>query len=182
MLIATNGLKTELDYFKSLRYEPWVTADKVTPKFEAGAPVAAVRRAAEIQVDNAYDEAWVVCDIDEYDVEPAISEAGNHQHLWLTLSQPCFEVWLVLHLKPGCPWFGNATKVGEHLKKLLPHRDKRALRFSDFSAGVHDATERAKGLGEPPKTNPATAVWQVIESLRDNRQPPEDASRLDGAT
>jgi hypothetical protein len=74
----------------------------------------------------------------------------------------------------------------QRYKKLLPHWDKRALRFSDFSAGVHDATKRAKGLGEPPKTNPATAVWlavwQVIESLRDNHQPPEDASGLDGAT
>ena len=137
-----------------------------------------VRRAAEIQADNAYDEAWVVCDVDEFDVESALSEAADHEHLWLALSQPCFEVWLVLHLKPGCPWFSNATKVGEYLKKLLPHWDKSAVRFSDFSAGVHDATDRAKGLGGPPKTNPATAVWQIIESLRDNRQPSGDASRL----
>lgn len=56
-MIVTNGIKTELDYFKSLKYEPWVTADKVTPKFAAGAPAAVVRRAAEIQADNAYDEA-----------------------------------------------------------------------------------------------------------------------------
>jgi hypothetical protein len=60
VLIVTNGNRTELDYFKALRHEDWVTADKVTPKFEAGAPAAVVKRAAQIRADNAYDEAWVV--------------------------------------------------------------------------------------------------------------------------
>ena len=69
VLILTNGSKTELDYFKALRNEAWVTADKVTPKFEAGAPASVVKRAAEIRADNAYDEAWVVCDVDEFDVQ-----------------------------------------------------------------------------------------------------------------
>ena len=95
----------------------------------------------------------------------------------LALSQPCFEVWLILHLKPGCPWFANAAKVGEHLKKILPRWDKAAIRFSDFSAGVLNATDHAKSLGEPPDANPSTAVWRVIESLRTVPDPPDDAPR-----
>lgn len=116
MLIVTNGSKTELDYFKALRKEPW-------------------------------------------------------------LSQPSFEVWLILHLRSGCPGFNDATQAGAHLKRLLPHWDKAALRFSDFSAGVLDAADRAKGLGEPPSASPSTAVWRIIESLRAGRAPPDDVLR-----
>lgn len=166
VLIVTNGSRTEVDYFKALRNEPWVTADKVTPKFEAGAPAALVARAAEIRADNAYDEAWVVCDVDEFDVQLAIAEAGHHEYVELALSQPCFEVWLILHLGPRCPGFNNAAKAGEYLKRHLPHWDKKAIRFSDFSAGVLEAAERAKSMGEPPGANPSTAVWRIVESLR----------------
>jgi RloB-like protein len=165
VLIVSNGSRTEVDYFKALRNEPWVMADKVTPKFEAGAPAAVVERASEIRVDSAYDEAWVVCDVDEFNVQAAIVEATAHDYVELVLSRPCFEVWLILHLKPGCPGFNDATQAGAHLKKFLLHWDKAALRFSDFSAGVLDAADRAKGLGEPPEANPSTAVWRVIESL-----------------
>jgi len=177
VLILTNGSRTEVDYFKALRHETWITADKVTPRFEAGAPAAVVKRAAEIRADNAYDEAWVVCDVDEFDVQRAITQAQKDDYVELALSQPCFEVWLILHLKPGCPWFANATKVGEHLEKILPHWDKAAIRFSDFSAGVLNARDHAKGLGEPPDANPSTAVWRVIESLRAAPDLPDDAPR-----
>jgi hypothetical protein len=178
VLIVTNGSKTELDYFKALRKEPWITADKITPKFEAGAPTAVLERAVEIRADSAYDEAWVVCDVDEFDVQPAIAGVAEHDHVQLALSQPCFEVWLILHLKSGCPGFNDAAQAGAHLKRLLPHWDKASLKFSDFGANVLTATNRAKGLGEPPEANPSTAVWRVIESLRTIRGLPNaDASR-----
>ena len=178
VLIITNGSRTELDYFKALRREPWVTTHKVTPKFEAGAPSAVVIRAAEIRAESAYDEAWIVCDVDEFDVQAAIAEAAEHDDVELALSQPCFEVWLILHFKPGCPGFNNAAQAGAHLKRILLHWDKATIRFSDFSAGVLDAADRAKGLGDPPEANPSTAVWRVIESLRAARDLPDaDAPR-----
>jgi hypothetical protein len=74
-----------------------VTAGKVKVKFEPGAPVAIVDRAARIRDDSGYDEAWVVCDADQFDVRSAISRASKHA-VELTVSVPCFEVWLVLHL------------------------------------------------------------------------------------
>lgn len=165
VLIITNGKSTEVDYFGALRHEPWVTADKVLPKFEHGAPEAIVLRAARIRDESAYDEAWVVCDVDEFDVKLAMS-AAEAREIGLALSVPSFEIWLILHLSGGCPGFNNATQAGEHLKRLLPGWSKTALRFSDFAAGVFNAIARAKQLGEPPDANPSTAVWRLIESLR----------------
>jgi hypothetical protein len=173
-LIVTNGERTELDYFKGLKNsnEDWVTDRKVTPKFVRGDPVIAVRRAAAIQADNEYDLAWVVCDVDEYDVKAAITEVAKYDRVELALSRPSFEVWLILHLGRGCPGFNNAAQATAHLGKLLPGWDKTALRFADFSAGVFDAAKHAKALGEPPEANPSTAVWRVIESLHVARDRP----------
>lgn len=169
VLIVTNGLRTEADYFDALRQESWVTADKVTVKFQAGEPIAVVLRAAEIRDGNGYDEAWAVCDVDEFDTDAAIA-AADEREVGLALSTPSFEVWLILHLSGGCPGFNSATQAGRHLKGLLQGWEKAGLKFSDFGDGVFRAVERARRLGEPPEANPSTAVWRLIESLRDPSQ------------
>ena len=165
ILVVTNGVSTEVDYFDALRREPWVTADKVKVKFESGEPAAIVLRAARIRDDNAYDEAWAVCDVDEFDTKVAVATA-TERGVELAFSLPSFEIWLVLHLSASCPGFNSATQAGRHLKSLLPSWDKTGLKFSDFRAGVFDAVLRARRLGEPPDANPSTAVWRLIESLR----------------
>jgi hypothetical protein len=170
VLIVTNGSRTEVDYFEALRAEQWVTADKVKVKFEPGEPAAIVVQAAAIRDANEYDEAWVVCDKDEFDVrtavERAVAESTPDRPLTLVLSVPCFEVWLILHLADGCPGFNHAAQVGAHLKKLVKGWDKRTVKFDDFREGVHEAVARAKRLGDPPDANPSTAVWRLVESLR----------------
>jgi hypothetical protein len=170
VLIVTNGVRTEVDYFDALRKEPWVTADKVTVKFQSGEPIAVVLRAAEIRDDNAYDEAWAVCDVDEFVTEAAIA-AADERKVGLALSAPSFEVWLILHLSEGCPGFNSATQAGRHLKGLLQGWEKTGLKFSDFGDGVFRAVVRAQRLGEPPEANPSTAVWRLIESLGNSAEP-----------
>jgi hypothetical protein len=49
VLILTNGQRTEVDYFEALKLEHWVTADKVTVKFQSGDPHGLVNRAAAIR-------------------------------------------------------------------------------------------------------------------------------------
>lgn len=163
--MVTNGISTEVDYFNALRREQWITADKVRVKPEPGDPMDVVLSAASIRDDNAYDEAWAVCDVDEFDVEGAIAAAAERK-VGLALSQPSFEIWLILHLSERCRGFNNGAQAGRHLKSLLPRWDKTDLKYADFRAGVFDAVRRAMRLDEPPDANPSTAVWRVIESLR----------------
>lgn len=164
VLIVTNGERTEVDYFTALRAEPWVTANKVTVKLKKGDPLAVVLRAASIRDDDEYDEAWAVCDADEFKIGTAVDTAHDHA-VELVLSAPCFEVWLILHYKDGCPAFDNATQVGTHLKKIVPDWDKATLNFGVFRDGVDRAVTNAKRLDDPP-ANPSTAVWRLVESLR----------------
>jgi hypothetical protein len=164
VLIVTNGESTEVDYFTGVKSESWISVGKVIVKFENGEPSAVVARAAALRDENDYDEAWAVCDLDEYDVTSAIAGAAT-RHVDLTLSVPSFEVWLILHLSESCPAFNNAKQASRFLKKILPAWNKTALRFADFEAGVADAVTRSKQRGEPPDVNPSTAVWRLIESL-----------------
>jgi hypothetical protein len=164
VLIVTNGERTEVDYFNGIKAEPWITAVKVVVKFESGGPSAVVLRAAAMRDENDYDEAWVVCDMDEYDVTLAAENAKKRQ-VEFTLSVPCFEVWLILHLSEKCPGFNDCAQADRFLKGLLPGWDKTALRFSDFRSEIFDSVGRARRLGDAPGANPSSAVWRIVESL-----------------
>lgn len=168
VLIITNGENTEVDYFSAMKEEPWINAAKVIVKFYPGEPLAAVRRAATLRDENDYDEAWAVCDVDEYNPVSAMAAAHERQ-IELAWSVPCFEVWLILHLSNKCPGFNDCQQSSRYLKKFLPDWDKTVLKFSDFRSGVFEAVSRAKFLGDPPEANPSTAIWRLIESL--NRAP-----------
>ena len=165
VLIVTNGERTEFDYFTAVKSEPWVDAGRVFVKFEAGAPAAIVLRTASIRDDNDFDEAWTVCDVDEFDVTSAIKDAAS-SNVNLALSVLSFEVWLILHISEGCPGFNTAVQAERFLRNLLSGWTKTTLNFADFRDGIDKAVARAKRLGEPPSANPSTAVWRLIESLK----------------
>ena len=175
ILLATNGKNSEVDYFQGIKTESWINVGRIVIQFVNGDPASLVIRAAEIRDQNDYDEVWVVCDLDQYDVTSAIAEA-NVKDIGFALSVPSFEVWLILHLSAACPGFNEAKHVNRYLKGILPSWDKAKPRFADFRPGVWQAVARAKQLGEPPEANPSTAVWMVIESLANAADDtPEDA-------
>jgi hypothetical protein len=91
LLVVTNGQCTERQYFEGLRHDPSLAVVlRVTVKSEA--PQALVAQAAALRAASDYDHVWVVCDVDEYDVSQAISDALK-SGVGLALSKPCFEVW-----------------------------------------------------------------------------------------
>ena len=165
VLILTNGERTEVDYFNGIRGAGLALQEKVLiVKFRNGSLTEIVRSAAELRDYSEYDEAWAVCDVDEFDVRPAIEES-TARDINLALSQPSFEVWLILHQTGNCPGFNNATQASRMLRKLVHGWEKGNLRFADFAGGILLAVGRAQQLGEPPEANPSTAVWRLIVSL-----------------
>ncbi len=84
----------------------------------------------------------------------------------VALSQPCFEVWLILHKKDCRKTFQNAKEAERALLKILPSWNKSNLRMEDFWDDIEVAIRRAKALGDPPDDNPSTSVWKLMEFLR----------------
>jgi hypothetical protein len=164
MLIATNGESTERKYFTALRHEQWVHP-RVTVVVERGAPIEVVRGAARRRDQSDFDQAWAVCDVDEYATNEATS-AANESGVTLLWSNPCFEIWLLLHHSDCFSFVENAKKAGDRLRAHVKNWDKTALDFALFRDGVDDAVARARKLSPPPDANPSTAVWQLIEALK----------------
>jgi hypothetical protein len=165
VLILSNGERTEIDYFNSLKASGFLSPGKiVTAKFRNGTPYDTVRAAAEVQTYSDYDEAWAVCDVDTFDVEGAMALSAD-RGVSLALSQPCFEVWLIFHKSDTCSSFDNADQARRALRRFVPSWDKSNLNFADFAEGIPAAVVRARRRGEPPDANPSTAVWRVIVSL-----------------
>ena len=163
VLIVTNGKRTEIQYFDALRTQDWMKA-RLVSVFKDGSPAVVVDHARSVTKQSEYDETWAVFDIDEFDIREAC-DAAKACNVEVAVSNPSFEVWLILHL---CDWtahFENAERVLVQLKKILSSYDKSKLRFSDFSSGIFDAVKRAERLGEPPAANPSTGVGRIIGSL-----------------
>lgn len=172
VLVLTNGVKTEKQYFDALRRRAWGNPFHVSIK--NCAPTALVEFGMSEKSNAGYDQVWCVCDVDAFDVREAV-QLARECGIGLALSQPCFEVWLILHKKDFRKSAHHAKEVEAELSRVLPRWDKSTLRMEDFWEGMEDAIRRAKALGEPPKNNPSTAVWEVMEVLRAS---PEEVSSL----
>jgi hypothetical protein len=168
VLIVTNGRRTEFDYLSGLKVAHRSTINHCELRFLNGAPEISVPRAAQLRDDLDHDEAWIVCDVDEFNLTAAVAQAQS-LNVSLALSVPSFEVWLILHLGEGCPPFNDARQAVRFLQGILPGWNKEDLNFTDFRDHIDEAVEGAKRLGEPPRQNPSTGVWRLVESLRTPR-------------
>lgn len=86
----------------------------------------------------------------------------------LAVSNPCFELWLLLHhaeCRSHCTGYAD---VASRLKKHVPGYDKTRLNFADYADGLNDAVKRARDL-EPTGTdhtqNPSTGVWRLVGKI-----------------
>ncbi|MER7165504.1 hypothetical protein ABT336_05410 [Micromonospora sp. NPDC000207] len=79
------------------------------------------------------------------------------------------EIWLILHHENCTRYLENAKRARDHLRRLVEGWDKTKLAFAGFRDGVDTATAYARALGEPPDANPSTAIWRLVEELRDPR-------------
>lgn len=164
VLAVTNGESTERAYLEALRREPWLR-QRLVVVVEKGSPIDAVRAAARRRDDNDFDQAYVVCDVDQYPVSPPTDEARTYD-VNLLWSNPCFEVWLILHHVACSRYLEDAGKAGDLLRVHVKGWSKNRLDFGAFRDGVPAAVERARKLGEPPHHNPSTALWRLVEALR----------------
>lgn len=165
VLVVTNGESTEVDYLTGLKQQPWVIHRLWVVKKKASSPTQVIKVAASRRDEDDFDQAWAVCDVDHYPTAGSTTEARK-RNVTLLWSNPCFEVWLLLHHTDCTRYLENADKVKALLKTQVKGWDKTKLNFADFSDKIDDAVRRARKLDSPPGANPSTALWQLVEALR----------------
>ena len=177
--VLAEGGVTEPDYMRSWnRRDSGVRLD--IDKDSAGCvPKTLVERArkqkeSQPRKDPDFDEIWCVFDVDVHpDLNSAIAEARD-AGIRTAVSNPCFELWLVLHEEDQTAHVHRDTiqrraeELGLVVDKSIPESARPRL-----LDGYDNAKERAqaldskhKGDGRKPGANPSSGVWRLVDSIR----------------
>lgn len=141
------GKNTEPSYFEALNDTYHSTVIEIEPVGAVGEPGriarTAVAKATELGLHlkarrnldslEARDEVWAVFDRDEHPRFMAAVQKCEANNIGVARSNPCFEVWLILHYqdfhKPD-----DRHEVQKHLQKLCPEYDPKNGKTADCSA------------------------------------------------
>ncbi len=163
-LLGCEG-NTECNYFKYLNQTLFRTIVFEFPgsrnhNSDPGSVLKALKQAIKNRKDIT--GAWVIVDTDNW--QPKQLQA---LHAWekensihgLAISNPCFELWLLLHVTDQFPPTGDAVITA--LKQTFPNWKKPncpPFKKAMFKQAVKQAVERAK-------RNDQTTVYKLIEIL-----------------
>jgi len=118
----------------------------------------------------AYDSVWCVFDVDDHPHIPDAQQMARDNDIQLSISNPCFELWLLLHFREN-PGMQPRHKVQRMLVKYVSGYDKD-VKYATYSDGYQQAVIRAKRLDESAESdgesgrNPTTGVYQLTEIIR----------------
>lgn len=138
---------------------------------------SANREAERAHDDNLrYDEVWCVFDRDDYAHFDEAIKRGLAYGLKLAVSNPCFELWLLLHFQDQYAFIdtrkAHRAVVG-HVPGYVKHMD-----FAKLQGKLNTATERAKKMESRAQANgnafdnPTTSVWRLTASLCEGSKVP----------
>lgn len=123
-----------------------------------------------------YDEIWCMFDVDEHpEIKQSVNRARQKKGVEVAVSNPCFELWLVLHQKDQTAHI-ERKDVQQLAQELGLIKGKRIddSSFNLLLEKYEDARRRAKELdrwheenGSPTRSNPSTGVWRLVDSIRD---------------
>jgi len=160
ILVATEGDKTEPQYFEILKSANKALNIQIVPSKGKSSPSGVLKNIKEEikkREIGKRDKAWLVVDIDEWTINEL-----NVVYEWsllkanygLAVSNPKFEYWLLLHFDKG----NNIKNKEECIKRLLRH-------IPSFEKGDIDkdkfTIERIKGaiINAKKKDTPACEKW-----------------------
>jgi hypothetical protein len=181
VLIFCEGTVTEPQYFDDFRrheHNPLVDVvideGGVSPKTLVER-AAQKKKTAEKEAERfrdehlKYDEVWCVYDVDAHPKLADAFQQARDNEIKLAVSNPCFELWLLLHFSDQTAHI-ERDKVRFMLRKHLPGYKKR-VDFEKLKSRYTDAVKRANLLKKRCQengdegANPSTGVHKLTERI-----------------
>ena len=188
IVIASEGKATERIYFKALAKEytnPRVHVhilERSIDEQNNSSPDHVLKQLNDYKSQyelEADDELWLVADKDRW-TEAMLSRVAMH----MALSNPCFELWLLLHIEDAASlppeeqkqWMENRRKsknadpyLKVRLRKNMGSYHESSYDALALIAHVEDAIERARALDKNPNDRwpqtLGTRVYLLAESV-----------------
>jgi len=149
-----------------------------------GVPLSLVTHAVERQRDEKrderrgrgrnFDEIWCVFDVDEHPDLPQAVDLARRHDIRLAISNPCLELWFILHFEDQTRWIGRrqAQERSESLlgcSKVLTDDALNALfeRCAEATSRAQLLEARHASAGSPDGENPSSGMWRLIESIQE---------------
>lgn len=171
------GEETEPGYFRDLKESSKNPLVKVLIEGRKDAPKnlvpLAIRKKNEAEkrsrergsVFLRYDEVWCVLDVDTHDRLPEVRELASREGVELAISNPCFELWALLHFQDQNAVL-STKEAQTFLRKHLPGY-KKILPFAKLMPFYEVAVQRARKLeARSGDGNPSTGVYRLTELIR----------------
>ncbi len=177
ILIVCEG-QTEEAYFRAVReYHgramPFNIEIKRAPHPD---PVKVVEKGKEMNRDrdrdrdkgNDYDCVYCVVDGDKPDrIKQALKHIRLSDDLYLMVSTPCFEVWLLLHFDRSDAPLASCEQAIVRLQRHLPNYAKGLhYNFTPLADRMDVAIENAVWLAAQKLNNPATDLHLLLSIIR----------------
>ncbi len=198
IVIAAEGRKTENIYFEAMKATLCasdVQMELLKRETDDSSPENVLNQIidfkAEYKIEDD-DQLWVVVDKDKW-TNKMLAEVARYcakdKHLYFCLSNPCFELWLLLHLDDV------ASYNEEQLKRLQENQKqkrngntwlkcKMKEKLGKYSESKYDAfclldtidiaIERAQQLDTQPKSrwpkNIGTRVYRLVQNIMNEQR------------
>ncbi|QEU87302.1 RloB family protein [Streptomyces viridosporus] len=153
ILVVCGARNTEPAYIRGLLRVVDNRAVDVRVKVCPQDPVSVVRHAAgeRTRARDHYDRTWCVLDVDDFAHLDEALRLARAERIDIALSNPCFELWLLLHFRTHSAPVDGFRQAERH---LLPHHrgySKAADRFTFdlYRETWPQAVERARALARP---------------------------------
>lgn len=131
------------------------------------------------------DELWMIIDRDRWkNIDDIILKCKEQKNMFVAVSNPCFEFWLLLHikniseynenelqfiLKNGKTSKNGRTYVEKKIIEILGSYNKSNLKPELFLATIENAIKQAKTLNNPEEEYPknlGSFVYKILENLK----------------
>jgi len=182
IFIATEGV-TEYIYFNKLKRELRAGNIDVLKSTTKTSPDKVLQRLKKYKPKDGdirtIDDLWLVIDKDDHDLNAIFSAADRRKYLFAD-SNPCFEIWLIMHCKAihqipgleGSAAVGGCEKVIEALRKHVePNYHKTKYNVSTYVDRLDVAKENSKNTdvckNEWWMNTVGTRVYKLANSIRD---------------
>jgi hypothetical protein len=195
IVIATEGTNTEKKYFQDMaspKYyrNPRVHVEVLDRAITASAPEYVMRMLDQFKQEyslRVYDQLWMVIDVDTWGEEKLslMAQECLQKNYLLAVSNPCFEIWLLLHIKSLDDYtqeelrelvenekINHRTRLEKELVELLGSYNKHNPDTDLFLPFIQTAIDRARSLDTHPEHRwpnaLGTRVYLLAEAITNN--------------
>lgn len=179
LVIASEGERTEPQYFAEFQKRHpngKIHVHLLTRESRSSSPKHICQQLVDFKREykiKMNDELWMVIDIDKWTPQE-LSEVAKiciQKGFGLAVSNPCFEIWLFLHLSDveNPEGFSSCALVEERLREKLGSYNKNKIDCEAFLPYIGKAISRAERMDTEPESrwpnSIGTRVYKIAQRM-----------------